>query len=161
MVAVGIGVGQVLDRVSRGSSADSSASAPEAARDAGGDTPDNGLSAGGAEAFAGQDLPSIRSQRFEKDVRDLQVTRQYLAQDGIDTGGTANAPGASAPQTSSERATAGCRLRAWGSGTLVPVEYDGVPAVLVLRAPRGDTQVADLYLCGDPDPVRSITLPAP
>jgi hypothetical protein len=54
-----------------------------------------------------------------------------------------------------------CRSAAWGSGTFVPVSYAGSPGVLVLRRPQGDTQVADLYLCGETVPVRSITLPAP
>lgn len=54
-----------------------------------------------------------------------------------------------------------CRSDAWGEGTFVPVRYDGVPAVLVFRRASGDTQVADLYRCGDTRPHRSVTLPAP
>lgn len=54
-----------------------------------------------------------------------------------------------------------CRSDSWGEGTFVPVLYDGAPAVLVFRRASGDTQVADLYRCGDRRPHRSVTLPAP
>ena len=54
-----------------------------------------------------------------------------------------------------------CRAVDWGAGLLVPIQYGEDPAGLVLREPLGDTQVADVYLCGDPRPVRSLTLPVP
>lgn len=63
--------------------------------------------------------------------------------------------------TAASVAKARCRGRDWGTGRVVPIRYDGSPAVLVYRAPRGDTQVVDLYLCGRDDASRSITLPAP
>jgi hypothetical protein len=43
----------------------------------------------------------------------------------------------------------------------LPATYDEAPAYLVLRPAAGDTQVVDLYLCGDTTPRRSITLTAP
>jgi hypothetical protein len=39
--------------------------------------------------------------------------------------------------------------------------YDAAAAALVLRPPTGDTQVVDLYLCGQDTPLRSITLTTP
>jgi hypothetical protein len=54
-----------------------------------------------------------------------------------------------------------CGAGSWGRGRFVPVSYGGAPAVLVLRRPVGDTQVADVFLCGSTEPVRSVTLPAP
>jgi hypothetical protein len=54
-----------------------------------------------------------------------------------------------------------CTGRDAGAGDAVPIRYDGSPAVLVYRAPRGDTQVVDLYICGRDEVARSITLPAP
>jgi hypothetical protein len=57
-------------------------------------------------------------------------------------------------------AFSGCRSARWGEGAFVPVQYGRAPAVLVLRREAGDTQVADLFLCGETDPVRSVTLPA-
>ena len=44
---------------------------------------------------------------------------------------------------------------------VVATTYDAAPAALVLRPPSGDVQVVDLYLCGDVEPRRSITLTAP
>ena len=43
---------------------------------------------------------------------------------------------------------------------VVPVRYAGDPGLLAFRRPAGDSQVVDLYLCGQDRPVRSITLPA-
>jgi hypothetical protein len=39
------------------------------------------------------------------------------------------------------------------------VLLDGVPAVLVLRAPAAGRQVVDLYACGGTVPLRSAELP--
>lgn len=54
-----------------------------------------------------------------------------------------------------------CAVGEWGAGRIVVVRYDGSLGALVYRTPRGDTQVADLYLCGRDVPTRSITLSAP
>lgn len=54
----------------------------------------------------------------------------------------------------------GCVDGGWGRGRTVRVRYDGSPAVLVYRPPRGETQVVDLYVCGLDEVVRTITLPA-
>jgi hypothetical protein len=43
----------------------------------------------------------------------------------------------------------------------LPATYQRAPAALVFRAPEGSTQVVDLYVCGNPDPIRSTTLQAP
>lgn len=48
-----------------------------------------------------------------------------------------------------------------GPGHRVPAEYQHAPAVLVYRRAEGSTQVVDLYVCGNPRPVRSTTLPVP
>ncbi|WP_459970081.1 hypothetical protein [Nocardioides pyridinolyticus] len=48
-----------------------------------------------------------------------------------------------------------------GAGDAVRIRYGGSPAVLVYRAPRGDTQIVDLYICGRDGIARTITLPAP
>ncbi len=54
-----------------------------------------------------------------------------------------------------------CATRSQGTGTFVPVRYGGRPAVVAFRMPAGDTQVAEVYLCGGAEPVRSLTLPIP
>ncbi len=54
-----------------------------------------------------------------------------------------------------------CDPGAWGGGTYLAVVYDGAEGWVVLRRPQGDTQVADLFLCGSESVVRSVTLPFP
>jgi hypothetical protein len=152
VVVVGVGVGQVVDR--GGTSADESAGEPaadsalleDADPEAGGSAAERGAS--GAEL--GDPVVTIRPEAFARDARlaqDYSVTSD-------DSAGTNAAP--SAPQ-----ALSGCRTATWGQGTFVPVRYGRAPAVLVLRRALGDTQVAELFLCGDRDPLRSVTLPAP
>jgi hypothetical protein len=46
-------------------------------------------------------------------------------------------------------------------GRVVPAEYRHAPAALVYRTPSGGSQVVDLYVCGNREPVRTTTLPAP
>jgi hypothetical protein len=53
---------------------------------------------------------------------------------------------------------AGC-LPALGDVEAVPATYERAPAALVYHPPAGTTQVVDLYICGTPKPVRSVTLP--
>ena len=53
----------------------------------------------------------------------------------------------------------GCDDPAWGPGERVPVRYDGQPGVLVLRPPPDATREVDLYLCGDTEITRSVTVP--
>jgi hypothetical protein len=50
---------------------------------------------------------------------------------------------------------------AYGLGQLFAAFYDGVPAVLALRPPEGDTQEAQVLDCGTGAPLRSVTVPAP
>ncbi|MGH3345714.1 MAG: hypothetical protein ACRDO4_01915, partial [Nocardioides sp.] len=54
-----------------------------------------------------------------------------------------------------------CTTGAWGSGRYVAVSYAGDPGWIVFRRPQGDTQVADLFLCGSELASRSLTLPYP
>lgn len=156
VVVVGVGLNQVIDRAGDGASSDSAADAPAASQE------DAGSAGAGAQpARPGkQGNPSARTQveevqpkSFDSDVLRLQrLVAPYNGGDALMSDGAE--PGDLA-------AGAACRSSAWGSGTFVPVTYGGSPAVLVLRKPQGDTQVADLYLCGATTPVRSVTLPAP
>ena len=54
-----------------------------------------------------------------------------------------------------------CRAVDWGAGLLVPIQYGEDPAGLVLRGPSVTPKWRTVYLCGDPRPVRSLTLPVP
>ena len=61
-----------------------------------------------------------------------------------------------------EYPASGCLAATVDPGSkVVAATYDAAPAALVLRPPSGDVQVVDLYLCGDVEPRRSITLTAP
>lgn len=53
----------------------------------------------------------------------------------------------------------GCPTIGWGTGLLVPARYDGRLGAVIFRAAKGETQVVDLFLCGNDEPTRSITLP--
>jgi hypothetical protein len=46
-------------------------------------------------------------------------------------------------------------------GVVVPATYQQAPAALVYRPASGGSQVVDLYVCGNGQPVRTATLPAP
>jgi len=51
-----------------------------------------------------------------------------------------------------------CRVPS-GPGRSLAATYDGAAAVLVLRPPTGGVRVADVYLCGQRTPVRSVSVP--
>lgn len=54
-----------------------------------------------------------------------------------------------------------CDLDGVGRGDRIVVELDGETGLVVFRRPDAATQQADLYACGTPVPVRTVTLPAP
>ena len=43
----------------------------------------------------------------------------------------------------------------------MPAEVDGQPGAVLFQRPDGEVQDAAIYVCGDPEPVRTVTLPAP
>jgi hypothetical protein len=153
VVVAGVGAGQVLPHLSGGSSADSPTAAE--AQDAGGAGADS--AEGGSKVapsasdaprgpqgeYAANALP-IHSERFGADVRKVRARA-----DSGDNNYLLTAPGPT------------CLTAPVGAGTVLAATYDGAAAALVLRPPTDDSQVVDLYLCGETDPVRSITLPAP
>jgi hypothetical protein len=159
VVAVGVGVSQVVSPqpASEDSVAGSSASAPEAAgEDRDGvqsKVPGNGV-ASDAPASADESKLEpflLRRSRLARDLTDARVEVFAVKSQSY-----------SARRSAADRAAgAACRADEWGPGRFVPVSYGGTPAVVVFRRPLGDTQVADVFLCGSREPVRSVTLPAP
>ena len=157
VVVVGIGINQVLQPAAD----EASTAARESAGSEGDGTtadldeesaPQDGAEAeinGGGATFDRRDLVELTSSDFADDVRSFRVDALY----GALAAQNDRAPGKALRQA--------CRTDAWGAGTFVPVRYDGQPAVVVFRRPQGDTQVADLFLCGGTEPERSVTLPAP
>lgn len=155
VVVAGVGVGQVLPDVGGDDTSAQDAQAPvadsqeesQANGGAGGDdasrAPTQDYDTSSPEAAAGN-VARIRKAHFGADVR---LLRSQL-------GGDDAKAFAAAPDTA-------CLPAPVGEGTVLAVEYDGAAAALVLRPPAGDTQVVDLYLCGQTSPQRSITLTAP
>lgn len=102
-------------------------------------------------AASGGVLPEIRADHFAGDVR---TALEQLAR--------STALGAPSPRSGAAVPAAPafpCDPAAWGEGTLLPVTYEGASAVLALRPPTGDSQVADLLRCGTAEVIRSVTLP--
>jgi hypothetical protein len=166
---VGIGVGQVISTQS--GSDTSTAGASRQQEDAGSDSvkPKSGGSfASGAEPNDAPAQVPVAPQDSQEKSALAELRRDHLTDDLVKLRRLDLAPRqpltdeyrAGAP--SADRAAgAACGASSWGRGRFVPVSFSGTPAVLVLRRPVGDTQVADLFLCGSQEPVRSVTLPAP
>jgi hypothetical protein len=58
-------------------------------------------------------------------------------------------------------ALGGCDVPGIGRGRRIVAQVDGQVGLVVFRRPHGATQQADLYVCSSPDPVRTLSLPAP
>ena len=155
VVAVGFGITQVLPDLGGGSGGDAQeATAGGAASDSadGGDqgsrlvSPESAPEAPSDDATSGAAKSTfrIRSDEFGPDVR--------RARNQLEGGSAALL----------EYPAEGCLAVSVEPGSeVVATTYDAAPAALVLRPPSGDVQVVDLYLCGDVEPRRSITLTAP
>ena len=156
VVAVGIGLGQVITGQSGGEAsqagdagladrAEREAAQPEAQPN---ETQSNGAEKP-TEVAPLEDRVTLSSVRPDHFADDLTAARRQKASFS------------NKADSANEAAGALCSADSWGSGRFVPVRYGKTPAVLVFRRPVGDTQVVDLFLCGSEEPVRSVTLPAP
>ncbi len=182
VIAVGIGLGQVVD-LSGGSGDDaSSGQAVSGTADRDTSAPDRGETS--PEALAEDGLAGASESgpasgetfsRLEPS-RGVVVVDRRLARVGDDSfgddaavvqrraiavGGGASARVArlrAAPRPVARR-WQDCAPAEWGPGLPVAVLYDGEPAVLAFRAPAGDSQVVDLLQCGTGGVLRSTTLP--
>ena len=176
VVVGGVALGQVVgNRSADNEAADTSTAARESAPDQGqlpapnrddNQLQDNGNSAGaedqdalpGAVSSTRRSLSKvaprrIRPDRFAADAARLRplATAQNARK--------AQAYVAEAPHAADLAQRDACEAGAWGGGRYVRVVFDREAGWLVYRAPRGGTQVVDLFLCGDDSPERSATLP--
>lgn len=87
----------------------------------------------------------VRPQHFSDDAL---AGRHLLTLRGNDVTITKGTPGTSCADVPQRAST-------------LAAEYQRAPAALVYRHAEGSSQVVDLYVCGNPRPVRSTTLPAP
>ena len=161
VVVAGLGVGQVLPGGgSDAGSADSTAAG--ASRDASSDdSPDDSADSDtglerSAEGSAGAGPESLRSYApqsgepvLASDDPELVDQLVELRSQGVTFRGDASA------------VTSPCLGPADDGGRRVPVQLDGSPGVVVFRRPDGGTQRVELYSCAAPDPVRTLTVPAP
>lgn len=163
VVVIGIGVAQLVtpEPASQTTSAESGPAAeqPEAGQDD---------SKAGGQARASKDAAVPRNTTPQEQGALFPLRRDHLTDDVTTLSRLAVVKGQ--PLTQQYQAQAGsadtalgkaCGADQWGQGRFVPVSYSGVPAVVVFRRPAGDTQVADVFLCGSEQPVRSVTLTSP
>lgn len=158
VVAVGVGGAQYLQGMggaSESSTAGGAADEPMSAEEA---APQD--SAGGAESeVTGEPTRpyELRSQRFSRDAAALQAITGDLDAPNLSETPRGDAAADSSLRRAAKQAV--CEPGDWGRGGFFAVVYDGTPGWMVLRPPAGDTQVADLFLCGSEQAVRSVTLP--
>jgi len=152
VVVAGVALGQVLPQ---GSSDSDNASTAESF-DSGGsaDSPAGGEDDGGDAAA---ESPEELSGR----VPSPQVLPELSLDDDLDDVLTALRSDSRRVATLSADALVACQVGEVGQGRQVAVRLDGQPGLVVFRAAQGPGQEADVYLCGDPEPVRTLTLPAP
>jgi hypothetical protein len=154
VVAIGIGVGTVVDRSPGGDSAGGSAESSESF--------DRGTAqereAGGAAEPSSKPAPSDTLGELAR-VAPVPVSSDTFAADAEryrSLSRRQQKPGAAENDHGFD-----CAPADFGAGVLVPVIYDGREAVLAYRPPTDDAQVVDLLQCGTGDVVRTTTLPVP
>lgn len=157
VVVAGVALGQVLPRGSgdAGSSAGSDSSLAdtpaEAERDfqsddsgAGSELAPESLKSSPGTPFAGYPAISVTDPALEQQLVDLRAGAVARSQD-----------------LGSVDALSSCALPSLGQGRRLLAQVDGELGVVVFRRPGSGTQQAELYVCGAPAPVRTLTLPAP
>ncbi len=99
----------------------------------------------------------VRAGHFTADVNQLRRTIPEDAPDGE----FVRLPRAQLPEDYivSGRAFV-CPPAPWGPGVLLPVYFDGTPAVLAYRPVTGESQIVELLRCGTGESLRSTTLRA-
>ena len=157
VIVVGVGGNQVLDGFNGFSGAnDASVPAAEAQNE------DNGVGAESPESTHGDGEPQAPGDR----ARLAKVRPQLLAadaealRDGVAVYDYELVDG-KRDEDFEAAARAVCSTGDWGSGRYIAVRYAGDPGWIVFRKPEGDTQEADLFLCGSELARRSLTLPYP
>lgn len=159
VVVAGVAIGQVLPRGSGdsgASSADSDSSLADSPAEAEQDGQSDDSGAGSSEQapellkspsatpFAGMPTISAADPALEQQLVDLRPDAAARSQD-----------------LGSVDSLSSCTLPSLGQGRRLLAQVDGELGVVVFRRPAGGTQQAELYVCGTPDPLRTLTLPAP
>ncbi len=153
VVAIGIGVGTVVDRSPGDDGAGGAASSEESfdrgdtqqRTEAGGEAAPSEAPADSGGALARMAPVPVSSDTFAADAERYRAMSERQEKPGF---------------AESDQGFA-CDLTDFGPGVLLPVLFDGVEAVLAYRPPTEDAQVVDLLQCGTGDVVRTTTLPVP
>jgi len=169
VVVAGVAIGQVLPRSGGGDAGESSAgsasdSSLSESADAGGSSGDSSSSSGADEGAGAASEPAPESLKSSPatpfaglpslSTADADLDDQVLALRGEAT--------TRRQQLASLDALRGCDVpRPGRSAALVAAQVDGQAGVVVFRRPVGQAQAVELFVCGQAEPVRTITLPAP
>ena len=154
VVVAGVALGQVLPQ--GGSSSDSATSAES---DTGAGT-DTGLRSGGDNSDAGSAMEPTSPEELSGKVRATEALPEVSLDAELD--GALTSLRSQTPASSyAADAVVACRVGDVGRGRRVLVQVDGRPGLVIFRAPTRARQEADLFLCGDPEPLRTLSLPAP
>ncbi len=160
VVVAGVAIGQGLPGMSGGEDAGSAAGGDTATSesrepgDANGDSSDSGS---GAAEMGPQSLKST-APAPDAGYPTLSSVDAGLGEELLDLRVTDSTRAA---EQGAGESLSGCDLQGVGPGRRVGAEVDGQPGVVVFRRPAGDAQDVAIYVCGTPEPVRTLTLPAP
>lgn len=164
VVVAGVAVGQALPRMSGSDDASSSggvaADSEGSSREFGGDQTDGGAadSSSGAEAPESMKsrapTPLVGAPTLSSSDTDLTDRLTELRSSQADMS-------AMSQRRQLLDLVRACDLRGVGQGRRVAAEVDGQDGLVVFRRPDGAAQEVALYVCGTPQPVRTLTLPAP
>lgn len=157
VVVVGVGGSQVIDGMGSSSSEDAGGAADVPAAESEAEGGDTDEAQGLGDQPNGEPAPvrdqlrvaKVRPETFAADADKLRDGQRNLLTES------------QASREDVAALDAVCSSGAWGAGRYVAVRYAGDPGWIVFRRPQGDTQVADLFLCGSELASRSLTLPYP
>jgi hypothetical protein len=159
VVVAGVAIGQGLPRMEGSGDAGSSVSSEDSGlAEAPQGADDGSAGAGGGEELAPESLKSTQARpeaatptlsAYDADLDDKLLALRPDAQD------------ARAERRLVLDLMRSCDLEGIGRGDRLVVRLDGETGVVVFRRPDGASQQADLYACGTPVPVRTLSLPAP
>ena len=152
VVVVGVALGQVPAQVG----SDSGESTASQADSGGADVRARGPEAGDDSA----DESTAPEELSGKAAAPRELPEVSL-DDDLDGALTALRSDSRQASTLASDAVVACPVGDVGRGRRVLVQVDGKPGLVVFGAIRGSSQEADVYLCGDPEAVRTLTLPSP
>ena len=153
VVVAGVTLGQALPRGGSDSGGESSATSAD---DGGAD-----FGAGGPESGDDSAAESTAPKELSGKAAAPQVLPEVSLDDDLDEALTALRSESRRASTLTADAFVACQVGEVGQGRQVLVQVDGQPGLVVFRATRQSSQEADVYLCGDPEAVRTLTLPSP